>query len=510
MPNTQERPVLYKPHDGPQTEFHERDEDFILFGGSKFPGKTHALLFEATRQIDKANYKAIILRRTFPRLQEIIDRAQEFFPKMGGRWEGDSKRWKFKSGATIAFGHCEHENSKYQYQGQQYAFIGYDQIEEFTESQVRYINAQCRTADATIRCYIRATANPGGEGHWWIKRKFIQSKKPRQRYEEDFGVYEGKRLVWSMAYIPATIFDNPTGLQANPQYLANLKSLPEQERKAFLDGDWDAFDTGCAFDAAGLLAQEKMIRPFEWVGYLRDTPGRGAEPIFDEKGPLSIFKHPAVGSQYFIAADVAKGVEGGDFSVGIVIDRSNWEVVAKFKDRIEPMEFARVLYGIGFFYNTAKIAVEVWPGPGLATGAELLRLDYPIEALYRRMTWDGEKRITKADIGWVTDERARYDLITSLQNAITHKRILIRDQECLDEIRSFVRNERGRYEARSGCHDDHVIALGIACFCMTHDPIEDMIQGAKGASRSVGSVVPPLNGHAQHGKLWRARQNGRI
>lgn len=506
-PKTQERPVAYTPHPGAQTEFHTRDEDFVLFGGSKFPGKTHALIFEATRQIDKPGYKALLIRRTFPRLQEMMDRAREFFPKMGAKWEGDAHRWRFPSGATIAFGHCDHEDSKYNYQGHEYAFIGFDQLEEFTESQVRFIMAQCRTADPDVKCYVRATANPGGIGHWWIKRRFIDGRKPGERYEEDFGEHAGKRLVRTSAYIPATIFDNPTGLAANPQYLAYLKSLPEQEKRAFLDGDWDAFNTGCIFDATGMKAQEKMLRDPLWIGLLRDAP-TGPEFVLDEKGPLSIWKQPEDGSQYFISADVAKGVEGGDYSAAFVIDRSSWEVVAKWYGRIEPLEFGKALYGLGLYYKTAKIAVEVWPGPGSGTGAKLVELGYPKTRLYRRLQWDGEKHVENAEVGWVTDSRSRHDLISALQDAVSRKRILVRDLHALDEMRNFVRNEKGRFEARSGCHDDQVVALGIACFCMVHDPVAEML-GEDKQPRDVSIVslvrLPGQKREASYGPRWRRR-----
>jgi hypothetical protein len=292
-------------------------------------------------------------------------------------------------------------------------------------------------------------------------------------------------------------------MKANPGYIATLMDRPEAEKKALLEGDWDAYDTGCAFDAKGLLDQEKMIRDPSWIGWLRDNAG-GIEPLVDEKGPLSIWKRPITKSQYFIAADVAKGVEGGDNSVAGVFDRSNGELVAKYKAKIDPTEFGAALVGIGLYYNTAKIAVEVWPGPGIATGAELVRREYPTDCLYRRMVWDGEKHTPKAEIGWVTDERGRNDLVTAAQNAIFHRRMIMRDQEMLDEHRSFIRNERGRFEARSGSHDDHVIVFGIAAFCMAHDPVSELLDGKRGGTSVVGSVVR-LPEPVQHGKLWRGR-----
>ncbi len=506
-----DRPVAYTPHQGPQTEFHSRTEDFVLFGGSKFPGKTHALLFESTRQVDKARYKALILRRTFPQLQELMDRAQEHFPKMGARWEGEEKRWRFPSGATIKFGHCEHEGSKTIYQGQQYAFIGFDQLEEFIESQVRFIMAQNRTDDPEVDCYVRATANPGGIGHWWILRQFIRGKVPLRTYTQEFGEYEGRPLTRTIAYVPATIYDNPTGLKANPQYLAMLMSLPEQERKALLQGDWTAYDTGCAFDSKALEAQETLVRDPLWVGMVRDEV-RGVEFVMDPQGFLRVWKQPQAGSRYMIAADVAKGIEGGDNSVAVVMDRSFGEIVATWKGKIDATDFGNVLYGLGLYYKSARIAVESWPGPGIATVGQLRTLGYPLDLLYRRRVWDGEAHKTSDQIGYTTDERGRLDLVTALQNAVSHSRIIVRDREALDEMRSFVRNERGRYEARSGSHDDFVIALGIAAFCNIHEPVTDTARGPAPLGKAgIGSAVrlPSMGDRVTAGR-FRNRHQGRV
>ncbi len=501
-----ERPVIYRPFPGPQTEFHERSEDVVLFGGSKGPGKTHALLFEALRQVDKSGYKALLIRRTFPRLQEMIDRAKMLFIQMGAKWEGQEHRFRFPSGATVAFGHCEYEDAKFNYQGHEYAFIGFDQLEEFTESQYQYLTAQCRTSDSSIQCYIRATANPGNVGHWWIKRRFIDGKTANESYTETFILPTGGEVTRTSCYVPAKVYDNPALLKSNPNYLATLMSLPEAERKAFLEGDWEAFSTGGAFDQAGINAQERAVRDAVWTGLLRDT-GMSPEFVVEEKGPLSIWRTPVSTDRYFIAADVAKGVEGGDYSVALVLDRNNWEVVAKWHGRIEPSAFGKALYGLGLYYNNARVSIEVWPGPGLGSASKLVELGYPKDKLYRRVTWDGEQHKTSTDIGFVTDERGRYDLINALQEAIRHKRLIIRDRLALDECKNFVRNERGRFEARSGCHDDHVIALGIACFCMVHDPLVDTVaeKRADGPVQVVRLIGLPGQKKTKSIGLWRKR-----
>lgn len=218
-----------------------------LFGGAKGPGKTDALVMEATRQIDRPRFRGIVFRRTYPQLQEIVDRCWRWYPSMGGVFRSQERRWYFPSGASIALGHCQHEEDKYNYQGHEYHFMGFDQLEQFTESQYQFLISQVRTTDPGIFCYVRSTANPGGVGHVWVKRRFIDGRKPNQLYKEQFTLPNGRTLILTRCFVPATVYDNPTLVKSDPRYLAWLQSLPEKERKAYLEGNWDVME-GQYFD----------------------------------------------------------------------------------------------------------------------------------------------------------------------------------------------------------------------------------------------------------------------
>ena len=113
----------WKPHPGPQTEFMSRKEDVVLYQGGKGSGKSDAILIEALRQTENKNYKALIVRRTFPQLQELIDRAHTIYPRVGGKWQGDLHRFTFPSGSYVRFGHCNSEVDKQGYQGHELAFM---------------------------------------------------------------------------------------------------------------------------------------------------------------------------------------------------------------------------------------------------------------------------------------------------------------------------------------------------------------------------------------------------
>lgn len=232
-----------RPQEGPQTEFLRRLEDECLYGGAKGGGKSYALILESLRQVRKPGYRALILRRTYPRLQEIIDRSKDIFPKLGGSYSGTDHTWTFKTSgldAKIRFGHCQNKGDERNYNGHEYAFIGFDQLEEFLESQYTFICAQNRSSTEGMRCYIRATANPGSIGHAWVKKRFIDNREPFKTYRQYFEI-NGIKVSRSSSFIPATVFDNKILLKNNPNYLAILSSLPERERKALLDGRWDVF-----------------------------------------------------------------------------------------------------------------------------------------------------------------------------------------------------------------------------------------------------------------------------
>ena len=222
-----------------------------MFGGAKGPGKTDGLLFDSTYQNSKPNYKAIIFRRTFPKLQEIIDRSHKWFSHKA-HWDGERKRWTWPSGATLQFAHCKNEEDKYNHQGQEYHYMGFDQLEEFTLNQYLFLIAQNRTSDATIQCFIRSTSNPGNVGHAWVKDRFID-KLPRDggiRFfmpETEMEVPAGTPKALSRAFIFATLKDNPALTNNDPLYESRLNMLPEKLRRALKEGDWDAYE-GQYFD----------------------------------------------------------------------------------------------------------------------------------------------------------------------------------------------------------------------------------------------------------------------
>lgn len=238
--------IVWKPQPK-QIQFLCRPEYEALYGGAAGGGKSDALLAEALRQVHIPHYRAIIFRKTYPQLSELIDRSRELyiaaFPK--ATYNSTNHCWSFPSGAKIYFGSMQYAKDKTQYQGKRYDFIGFDELTHFSFEEYSYMFSRNRPGGEGTRVYIRATANPGGIGHSWVKQRFITAAKPMTPIVDTYTVYDpsGKQIKInkSRIFIPASVFDNQKLLNNDPGYLASLAMLPEAEKNALLYGDWDSF-----------------------------------------------------------------------------------------------------------------------------------------------------------------------------------------------------------------------------------------------------------------------------
>lgn len=224
-----------------------RPEYEALYGGAAGGGKSDAIVIEALRQVHIPHYKGLILRKTFPQLNELIDKTLTYYPRAfpDAKYNASSHTWTFKSGAKIIFGAMQHTKDRVKYQGQAYDFIAFDELTHFAYDEYSYLFSRNRPNGPGTRCYIRATANPGGVGHGWVKERFISAAPPMTPIEQQISWREpsGKEItkVQKRIFVPSSVFDNPALLSNDPMYVQRLASLPEAERKALLYGDWDTF-----------------------------------------------------------------------------------------------------------------------------------------------------------------------------------------------------------------------------------------------------------------------------
>ena len=230
-----------------QAVFQSRGEYEALYGGAAGGGKSDALLTEALRQVHIPHYRGLILRKTYPQLSELIDRSRDLyslaFPK--AKYNDSKHFWVFPSGAKIYFGAMQHTKDRINYQGKRYDFIAFDELTHFTWDEYSYMFSRNRPSGSGTRVYIRATTNPGGIGHSWVKERFITAAPPLTPIKTEMNIAKPDGRLMTVTrnriFIPSTVFDNSELLRNDPNYLANLSMLPEKEKNALLYGDWDSF-----------------------------------------------------------------------------------------------------------------------------------------------------------------------------------------------------------------------------------------------------------------------------
>ena len=246
--------IVFKANEGPQTDFLAAGELDVLYGGAAGGGKSYAMLVDPLRYAHKSAHRALILRRSMPELRELIDKSRELYPRAfaGCKFREVEKLWNFPSGAKIEFGFLERDADVYRYQGQAYSWIGFDEITHLpTEFGWNYLASRLRTTDPEIVPYLRCTANPGGVGSTWVKKRYIDPHIPNESFQGKDGL--------SRKFIPARLVDNPY-LAVDGRYEQMLKALPEVQRRQLLEGNWDITE-GAAFPEFDVDVH--VIRPFE-------------------------------------------------------------------------------------------------------------------------------------------------------------------------------------------------------------------------------------------------------
>ena len=249
-----EENVIFKANEGPQTDFLAAPERDVLYGGAAGGGKSYAMLIDPLRFAHRAAHRALILRRSMPELRELIDKSRELYPKAfpGCKYKEVEKLWNFPSGAKVEFGFLERDADVYRYQGQAYSWIGFDEITHLpTEFGWNYLASRLRTTDSDITPYMRCTANPGGVGATWVKKRYIDPHPPNESFVGE------DRL--SRKFIPARLDDNPY-LAEDGRYEEMLQALPPTQRKQLLEGNWDV-NEGAAFTE--FEQDVHVITPFE-------------------------------------------------------------------------------------------------------------------------------------------------------------------------------------------------------------------------------------------------------
>ena len=268
------REVIFEPNPGPQTEFLASTEQEVLYGGSAGGGKSYSLVADPVRYLNNPNARMLLVRRSTEELRELISVSKQLYPKAipGIKFMERDKTWVAPSGATLWMSYLDRDDDVMRYQGQAFNWIGFDELTQWpTPYPWNYMRSRLRTTKASgLPLYMRATSNPGGPGHQWVKKTFIDPNTPNKAFwatDADSGEIicwpkghskEGQPL-FRRRFIPATLFDNPY-LAEDGMYEANLLSLPEHQRRQLLEGDWD-INEGAAFPEFN--RKQHVIEPYD-------------------------------------------------------------------------------------------------------------------------------------------------------------------------------------------------------------------------------------------------------
>lgn len=262
--------VLWKPFEGPQTEFLQSTETEVLFSGGRSSGKSQALLIDPTRYVHNENFRGLILRKNMKHFRNLIRHSKKLYLKgiPGTTWKEMDKMFVFPSGATLEFGYCEREDDIEQYIGQEYTWLGIDEITQYEGDWIiELIKPSLRSGDPTLPIQIRASTNPTGPGRTWVKERFNilfgDAGNAGVHQEKIIPIKtktgEAKNIITSYKWIHSTINDNPV-MSADEQYQATLAGIKNENlRRQWLDGDWDSAD-GLAFSE--FRRETHVCKPF--------------------------------------------------------------------------------------------------------------------------------------------------------------------------------------------------------------------------------------------------------
>ena len=212
-----------------QRQFFRDSHKYVAYGGARGGGKSWAVRVNAL--LLAAKYPGIcqmIIRRSYPELYaNHIKPFLQLLPKGSYRYNDTKKEIRLPNGSSIIFRYCASDKDLLNFQGTECDVMYIDEATQLTEEQFRVLSACVRGAADGIpkRCCI--TCNPGGVGHHWVKRLFIDRQyKPEERPE----VY---------SFIQAGVRDNKALMQAQPDYIRQLEALPPKLKEAWLEGAWD-------------------------------------------------------------------------------------------------------------------------------------------------------------------------------------------------------------------------------------------------------------------------------
>jgi hypothetical protein len=246
------------PQKGPQYAFVTCPCDVVIYGGARGGGKSYATLGEFWIHAEDHGPEArgLMVRKTREDLKDTIEMAQEMYGS-AAVWNEQKKTFRFKNGALLNMAYLEHDTDAQNYQGWSLTRVYVEELTQYAEPRAIFKLFATLRSKTGVRCQFRATCNPGGPGHHWVKQWAIDPGPMNPIKDPD------TKLI--RIFIPARLSDNPALLANDPTYINRLKASGSPELvRAWLEGDWNVIE-GAFFPE--FTTKRHVIRPFRIPEY---------------------------------------------------------------------------------------------------------------------------------------------------------------------------------------------------------------------------------------------------
>ena len=359
--------VIWESNPGPQTYLMTCPIENIFYGGARGGGKSESLLahFLYYASVYGKDYKGLLVRKTYPELEDIIDRARSLYEGNNlAEYKIQPKTFEFINGAKIRFRHYNSTEEADKLKGHEYTWIGVDEVGDYPDWELLIkLKATLRSsAKRKIAKFFLLTGNPLGVGHNWLKEKFVDPSPPLTPFKEIHEIenpFTGKtmKIEENKIFIPARIDDNK---YLGDDYIAKVIESTTGDlnlQKAWLAGDWNVAAGGMFDDLYNPLEHVipfdnlrlnddhfKFFRSYDWGSSSPFSIGWWACPNYPIKvlGLDNVEK--IIPAHSLIRLNEWFGCQGNNVNKGLMM--SEEEIVKGIKERTT-IWFPAVTFGTG-------------------------------------------------------------------------------------------------------------------------------------------------------------------
>jgi len=265
--------AVWAPQPGSQELFLKASEIEVLYEGTRGPGKTDALIMDFCQDVGKgwgAEWKGVLFRQTHPQLRDVIEKSKKWIKRIwpGAFYNEIKFFWEWESGERLYFSHFNVPSQYSDYHGHAYPWIGWEELTTWPNPDCFKVMFACsRSTIAKMPRKVRATTNPYGVGHNWVKSRYRLPVPPGDIVGpviadsiDDQGNPEPPRRA-----VHGYLDENKILAHTDPGYKSRIRAAArnESELRAWLDGSWDIVAGGMFDDIWYEYRHAIVVQPFE-------------------------------------------------------------------------------------------------------------------------------------------------------------------------------------------------------------------------------------------------------